>query len=282
LDWLTWLFLGVLQGLTEFLPVSSSGHLVLAQEFLGVQTPGVLLEVTVHAATAAAVVVLFARELWRMLAAVAAWFRPGRRGPRGRDWSRENVAWRGLAANLLVATAATALIGFGLEPLFRVTFEEPRVAAVMLLVTGLVLLLSSRFASGRRTERQIRPSDAVAVGVAQGLAILPGLSRSGMTIVAGLSRGLEGRSAARFSFLLSLPAIAGAGLVEVSRAGDISRAAAPGLPLGGLALAFVAAFVSGVMAMVVLARLVERGRLHRFAWYCWALGAAALAWGALV
>jgi undecaprenyl-diphosphatase len=271
-EWLSWVFLGLLQGLTEFLPVSSSGHLVLAQSFLGVGTPGVLLEVTVHVATAAAVVVLFARELWRMVLAVARWpLGGGRRHP-------EDAAWRGLVGLLLLATAVTSVIGFGLEPFIRGAFDAPPFAAAMLLVTGLVLSVSARLRRGRRHLDSIGPLDAVWIGVAQGLAIFPGLSRSGLTIVGGLGRGLAGTDAARFSFLLSLPAIVGAALVEALTTEGLGAALLAGVPILGLVLAFAAAFVSGLAAMVLLVKVVRIGLLHRFAWYCWAVGGAALAW----
>lgn len=274
MDWWSWVFLGVLQGLTEFLPVSSSGHLVLAQSLLGLETPGILLEITVHVATAAAVAVLFFRELAGMVGAVLRWPLRTRPGSRGRDDAR----WRRMFLNLLLATAVTAVVGFSLEPLFRGAFERPMVAAGMLLVTGTVLFLSARFRPGSRGLAQIRPTDAALVGVAQGLAILPGLSRSGLTIVGGLSRGLEAETAARFSFLLSLPAIAGAALVELVRFDGLGTVLGGGLPVGGLLVAFAAAFLSGLAAMVLLTRLIRRGKFHRFAWYCWFVGAAALVW----
>jgi len=272
MDWLSWVLLGVLQGLTEFLPVSSSGHLVLTQALLGVDTPGVLLEVAVHVGTAAAVVVLFFREIQAMLGAVLRW-------PLGLRAAREGDAqWRGLAGNIILATAVTTVVGFGLEPFFRSAFELPVVAAVMLLVTGAVLFVSKRLSGGRRGLGAVGPVDAVAVGLAQALAILPGLSRSGMTIVAALGRRLDGAAAARFSFLLSLPAIAGAALVEVVGSNGFGRVLESAELTGGLVWALLAAFASGLGAMVLLTNLVRSGRLHRFAWYCWTVGGLALVW----
>ncbi len=278
MNWIEWIALGVLQGLTEFLPVSSSGHLVLAQRLLGFQVPGVLLEVIVHLGTAVAVVVLFARELWAMLVAVLRWFGPGRSGRGKTAAARADRAWRGLVTNILAATAATSLIGFAFQPYFRGAFETPKVAAAMLLVTGAVLYATSWLGRGRRSQTDLGPADAVLIGAAQGLAILPGLSRSGLTIAGGLTRKLTGEAAARFSFLLSLPAIVGATVVETAGSDELRAALASGLPVGGLVLAFGAAFVSGLFAMLFLVRVIERGRLSRFAWYCWAVGAAALVW----
>ncbi len=280
--WLVWVALGVLQGLTEFLPVSSSGHLVLAQRLFGLAVPGVLLEVTVHVGTALAVVVLFARELWAMIVAVARWPLRRRRGIRGTAVVRADYGWRSLVSNAVIATVVTAVIGFAFQPYFRGAFERPEVAAAMLLVTGLVLFASRWLRKGRRTQADLNPSDAIWIGVAQGLAILPGLSRSGLTIVGGLTRRLRGEAAARFSFLLSLPAIAGAAAVEAVGSPELRVALAAGVPADGLALAMGAAFVSGLGAMVLLVRLVERGHLYRFAWYCWLVGSAALVWLYLV
>lgn len=277
MNWFTWVLLGVLQGLAEFLPVSSSGHLVLAQKLLGLSVPGVLLEVTVHAGTALAVVVLFARELWCMTRAVLRRLFRGRPGVRG-PALRADYAWRRLVTNILLATVVTSVIGFAFQPYFRGAFENPKVAAVMLLLTGVILFASSRLRRGRRGQADLGPGDAIWIGAAQGLAILPGLSRSGLTIVGGLARKLTGAAAARFSFLLSLPAIAGAVLVEVVRSSELKAALAAGVPVSGLALAFAAAFVFGLVAMVLLVRLIERGHLHWFAWYCWLVGGAALLW----
>ena len=278
MTWFTWVFLGVLQGLTEFLPVSSSGHLVLAQSVLGVTVAGVVLEVTVHVATALAVVVLYRRDLGRMLAAVARWAFRRRPGLRGAAVVREDHAWRGLAMNILLATLVTSAIGFGFQPFFRGAFEQPKVAAGMLLVTGAVLYASRWIRKGRRGPSDLGPADAFWVGIAQGLAILPGLSRSGLTIVGGLTRKLRGEAAARFAFLLAIPAVLGAALVETVGSGEFSAALRAGVSLGGLGAAFAAAFVAGLGAMVLLVRIVERGQLHRFAWYCWLAGGAALAW----
>lgn len=282
MSWFVWVLLGLVQGLTEFLPVSSSGHLVLAQRLFGLSVPGVVLEVTVHVATALAVIVLFAREIWAMIAAVSRWFVRNRRGLRGRSRVRDDLAWRALVTNLVLATVVTSLIGFGFQPFFRSAFENPVVAAAMLLVTGVVLYLSDRLRRGRRVLADIGPVDAMWVGVAQGLAILPGLSRSGLTIVGGLARKMTGVAAARFSFLLSLAAITGAALVEAVGSPELGAALAAGLPVQGLVIAFVAAFVSGLGAMVFLTRIIERNGLGKFAWYCWAAGAASLVWLLLV
>jgi undecaprenyl-diphosphatase len=278
MDWLSWMLLGVLQGLTEFLPVSSSGHLVLAQRLLGLSLPGVLLEVTVHAGTALAVLVLFGRDLYEMTRAVLRWPFRRRPGIRGAAVVRADYARRGLVTNLLIATAVTSVVGFTFQPYFRTAFESPKVVAAMLLVTGVILFASSRLRRGRRNHSDLGPADALLIGAAQGLAILPGLSRSGLTLAVGLARNLTGASAARFSFLLSLPAIAGATLVETIGSGNLETALTLGVPVVGLVLSFVAAFIFGLMGMVWLVSLIERGRLHWFAWYCWIIGGASLMW----
>jgi len=278
MHWAVWVLFGVLQGLTEFLPVSSSGHLVLAQKLLGLNVPGVLLEVTVHLGTALAVVVLYAGELWAMVRAVAGWFGRRRPGLTGTVVSKADQAWRRLVTNIIVATAVTAGIGFAFQPFFRGAFETPTTAAAMLLVTGVVLYATRWVREGRRSRKDLGPTDAVVIGLAQGLAILPGLSRSGLTIAGGLVRKLDGEAAAHFSFLLSLPAIVGAAAVEAAGSHELRAALASGVPAAGLGLALATAFLSGLAAMTVLLRVVERGHLYRFAWYCWLVGGLSLVW----
>jgi len=278
MDLLVGVALGLIQGLTEFLPVSSSGHLVLAQALFGLEVPGVLLELTAHLGTALAVTVLFARELGSMVGAAWRWLGRGRAGLRGEATVRADSAWRRLLANLILATGVTAAVGLAFRPLFLRSFETPDVAATMLLVTGLVLAVSARLGRGRRTEKDLGAADAVWVGAFQGLAILPGLSRSGLTIVGGLARRLSPQASARFSFLLSLPAIVGAALVEVLGEKGLAAALEGGVPVAGLATVFAASFFSGLLAMLVLVRVAASGRLHWFAGYCWLVGAAALVW----
>lgn len=249
--------LGLVQGLTEFLPVSSSGHLLLTQEVMHVQTPGIVLEVTVHVATALSVIVYFRRDLWRTIVEFV-------KGGPGR-----NLALR----IVLASVPAVVVYKLAKDPLER-ALESPLVAAICLCVTG-VVLLATRWA---RYREEFTPGwgHAVIVGFAQAVAILPGISRSGSTIAAGLFLGDDPDRAARFSFLMSVPVILGAGLLQTR---DLVSGEQP-LPADWMpfVLAGVAAFVSGLAAIHALVLLVAKGRLYAFAPYCLLVGAGFLIW----
>ena len=277
------LLLGALQGLTEFLPVSSSGHLALARSLLpagALSSPGILFEVVVHLGTLAAAVAYLRREV----AAVARSFLPRAAGPAG-DAARGH---RRLAWLLLVAAVPAGAAGILFAGPARSAFAGPEVASLGLLATGAVLLGSRRLAARDRAAGDgAAPApaaddaapksagDALRIGLAQAAAILPGVSRSGMTIVAGRMRGMTGDAAARFSFLLSAPVIAGAAVVEGASAfsgGAPAGAGAPGTWALELALGFAAAFVFGSAALRWVFRWLARERFHQFGWYCLSLG----------
>ncbi|MCL7971095.1 MAG: undecaprenyl-diphosphate phosphatase [marine benthic group bacterium] len=245
--------LGIVQGLTEFLPVSSSGHLVLGQAILGIDLPGVTYEVVVHLATLCAV-------LWVYRGRVAALASGAVRG--------ENSSWTYIGL-LLLASVPAGLAGVLARDWFESAFGSPLVAAAMLIVTGF-LVYSVRFTSGKARENVPGPAQAVWIGVAQAAAILPGISRSGATVAVGTWRGVDAVAVAEFSFLMSVPAIMGAGLLQLGEAG----AGGAGAPV--LAAGFTAALVAGVSAIRLFVKMLESGVFHRFAWYCWAVGSAYL------
>lgn len=247
--------LGAVQGLTEFLPVSSSGHLVLAQELLGVQETGATLEVAVHLATLLSVVLYFWRDIWR----VTAEFFGGGPG-------------RKTALLVAVATLPAGLVGVLLKDQIEAFLDSPLLAAAMLIVTGVVLLLT-RFAV-RREDREPGVVYALLVGCAQAVAILPGISRSGSTICTALFLGDDPDHAARFSFLMALPVILGAGLLKLD---DLSGSAdaASGVPL---LVASIVAFATGLAAIHALMTALRKGKLAVFGPYCLLLGAGALVW----
>ncbi len=266
--------LGIVQGLTEFLPVSSSGHLVLGQHLLGFRPPGLVLEVALHLGTLVAVVLVFARDLGRLLVGGGRAALALLRGRRVRQVMAEEPLAR-LLGMLVLASAVTAGVALVGERWFRQAFEHPMVAAVMLLVTGVVLRAAGRAGEGKRSLSGIGGADAAVVGLAQAVAIIPGISRSGSTIAAGLFRGMEREAAARFSFLLSVPAILGAGLLELRALAELGETW-PAPPV--LLPAVAAAAVSGVLAISLLLGVVRRGRIGLFAYYCWLVGGAAVLW----
>lgn len=262
------LFLGILQGATEFLPVSSSGHLVLVPWLLGWSVPGLAFDTLVHWGTTVAVIAYFWRD-WVALIR-GAWH-----GLRARSLNDPNAR---LLLLLILATVPGVLAGVLLEDFFEGMFARPAAAAGFLLLTAAILTLAE-FAWARRSAipngdpPRALPTlswpDALAVGLAQAVAILPGVSRSGATIAAGLGRGLDREAAARFSFLLSTPIILGAGamqMLKLFRAGGWAGEA-PTLIVG-----FLAALVSGGLSIHFLLRYVRRRPLYPFALYCVLLG----------
>jgi undecaprenyl-diphosphatase len=270
--------LGVLQGLTEFLPVSSSGHLVLVQSLLpDFEAPGVLFDLFLHLATLGAVLIAFRKDLIRLILGTLGL----RTGDRSADLgSLDDLrAARRVTLLLLAGTIPTGLIGVAGEDLFERLFSSPRGVGVGLLLTAAVLFAATLRDRGQgRSMPRIPLLHAVLVGVAQGLAIYPGLSRSGSTIGTGMLLGVEREAAARFSFLLAIPAIAGAVVFKLDEflllAGELTAAQVLTWLCG-----FLAALLSGILAIYWLLALVRRGRLIGFAIYCAILGLAALVLG---
>ena len=249
------IILGVVQGFTEFLPVSSSGHLVIAQSLMGLELPGVVFEVAVHLATLCAVCWVYRESLVRLA-----------RGFAGDD--RRSLGYIGLLA---LATVPAAAVGVGLSSAHEPLFERPVFAAALLLVTG-GIVWSFRIFAPRAKRTRPTARDALGVGLAQALAILPGISRSGSTVAAGTALGVEATRMAEFSFLMSIPAIAGAAILQIPEIGE----AGPAIGTLPLAAGFIVAAGSGVLAIRIFLHMLERRTFHRFAYYCWVVGAAYL------
>jgi undecaprenyl-diphosphatase len=249
------LVLGLIQGLTEFLPVSSSGHLALAQLVLpGFEQPGVVLDAMLHVGTAMAVVWYERQKLLQMLS------------------SKAGLRLLGL---LLLGTAVTAAVAMPLRGLVHAAFSNAILIGLCLMTTGALVLATRYLRSGRRGEQETGWRQAVLVGVAQGLAVFPGISRSGITIATGLVSGLDRAWVARFSFLLSVPAIAGATMVEV--VGAREELAAAGLSFWLIsAVGAVVAGVSGYLALRIVIHTLSSQVFHRFGWYCLPLGLVVL------
>jgi len=264
------LFLGVLQGATEFLPVSSSGHLVLAPWLLGWDSPGLAFDAVVHWGTAVAVVVYFWRDWVSLVQAALRWVsRTLRRARTAPEPSQgERLVWL-----IVLGTVPAAVIGYLLEDFFEGMFGRPAAAAGFLLVTAALLTISEWLGRRERDVDALNWLDALVVGLAQALAIFPGISRSGATIAAGLSRGLRREPAARFSFLLATPVILGAGLFKVV---DLARVGGLAAQVPTLAVGFISAGVVGLACIHFLLRYLQRRRLYPFAVYCAVLGVACL------
>lgn len=291
------ILLGIIQGLTEFFPVSSSGHLVLGQDLLGIEIPGILFDVLVHVGTLASVVIVYRDRLWRLTM-----------GALGRG---EKGSWTYIF-KIGLATVPAVIAGLTLKDFFEARFDDPIFAATMILVTG-CLVWSSRWAIGNAKigplellpllvaavlsliggtiipflvvlvlqallmsvtritspkERHAEPTwwGALLMGIGQSLAILPGISRSGTTVLTGLWRRIDPVAAAEFSFLMSIPAILGAAVLQVP---DALREPLP-VSTPALVFGFVAALISGIVAIRFFILLLERQNFHLFAYYCWA------------
>lgn len=241
--------LGLVQGLTEFLPVSSSGHLVLVEALTGVHFSDVTVEVSLHVATLGSVLMLYGARLWAI----------ARGALRGEAASTRYVVL------LVVATIPAGLIGLLFHRQIEERFHSLPWVGVQFLITGALLW----WTRGLRGERELpSPGVATGIGFAQAFAILPAISRSGATVAAALWGGLTPSAAAEFSFLMAIPVIAGAAVLE-GRDAVLNVAAVGAVPW---VVSFVAAFASGVWSIRWLVALLRRGRFHAFAPYCWAVG----------
>ncbi|MBU0553781.1 undecaprenyl-diphosphate phosphatase [Myxococcota bacterium] len=249
--------LGLIQALTEFLPVSSSGHLVLASRLLNARLEnGVAFEIAVHFGTLLSVTWLLRREVWGLMKDLGGLLRKRRPSP--------------TLLYLALASLPAGLLGVLFKDALEARFGDARGVGVALIVTGL-LLLSTLLRRGG--DRPIGALDALLIGFAQAFAILPGVSRSGSTIAVALHRGIEAEAAARFSFLMSLPVVAGATLLK---ARDLLAAPPPAEAWLNLGVGAAVSFIAGIGALWLLLGVVRRGWFAHFGWYCLPLGVLTL------
>lgn len=258
--------LAAVQGVCEFLPVSSSGHLALAQRLLGFSSPPVLFNVSLHVGTLAAILWLYRREAWGACAAGWRWLvRPPRRDGAWRSFAPADEA-ETEALGIVLATGVTAALGLPFVKRFEEAGNNPVALGILFAVCGLELA-ATRWAPAGRSP--VTLGRAALIGAAQAVAALPGISRAGTTIAVALFLGVERRAAARFSFLVAVPAILGAEVL-----GGLRHLSGPAIPAWQHLLGGCAAGVVGLLALWTLVRLVQRGALHWFAPYLLALGVA--------
>jgi undecaprenyl-diphosphatase len=250
------LFLAVVQGITEFLPISSSGHLVvlaaLFDQFGHPMEEKLTVNIVLHLGTLAAILVFF----WRRIVALL-----------GED--------RRVVGLIVVGSLPAAVVGLVLKKYFDHMLVDPMTAGLMFPVTGIMLLWIARRTPGKIACRELSFGHALLVGLFQAAAILPGISRSGATIVAGLGVGLKREEAAAFSFLLAIPVMAGAGLLEVK---DMLEQTVNSTPVGPLVLGALVSFAVGMVSLWWLVRWVQRGQLHWFAYWVLPLGPLVILW----
>lgn len=257
--------LGLVQGISEFLPISSTAHIVLAGHFLGVDSPGLALEIFLHLASVLAVMLYFRRDILEVITGFLAYLRHRREEDRARYY---------FALYIVVATFITGTLGLLLADSLGEQIRNPYVMGGALWVTaGFLIFIEKGFTYGERMIDKMTWRDSVLVGLGQTVAVLPGISRSGATLVTALLCGLERETAVRYSFLLAIPVILGSSVLGFRHATP-EWVAASGV--GPLSLAFVVSLVASWLGIVWLIRFLRHGRLYVFALYCFMLGTLAM------
>ncbi len=256
------ILLGILQGVTEFLPISSSGHLVLGQALLGIKQPGITFEVFTHLATLLAVVIVFWRDIYNIVRSFFSMLRPW---PSFTNDYRRDANIR-LIVYIVLATLQAVFVGLLLKEKIEAAFESPYQTSINLMITGVILFATLLV---RKKDRPLTTLNTFLMGIAQAVAILPGISRSGSTISTGLYCGVDGEQAAKFSFLLAIPAILGATVMEGK---ELLRTGVGGEFSLPLVVGALVSFISGYFAIRFLLVVLRRGKLYWFAPYCILLG----------
>lgn len=247
MELISYIFLGLIQGFTEFLPVSSSGHLVLMQHFLKMTEDNLLFDTILHLGTAFAILIVFRKDLQQIIT-----------GLYSTDQQQRKDSWW-YSTMIIVGTIPAGVVGVFFKDQLEQLFINPNAAGIMLFVTAALLFFSATRKSGTRS---LTLGIAFLIGISQALAIIPGISRSGSTIATALLLGIARPEAGRFSFMLALPAIFGAALLHV---GDISGMS---LPIAAIIAGLVTSFVAGYFALKLLLHFVDRGKLFYFGFYC--------------
>jgi undecaprenyl-diphosphatase len=260
------IILGLVQGLTEFLPISSSGHLVLAQSILKIKETPLFFDIMLHFGTLMAVIVFFWRDIWEILSALFG------RDPNIRKSTKHyktKYSARRFALYIIIGTIPTVIIALILKKTVENAFMNPLLVSIMLIFTGLILFVSGKFG---QKEKSLNVINSLIIGIAQGIATLPGISRSGTTISTALILGIDNEKSARFSLLMSLPAILGATILEIKDIESID------VSIGSIIAGVLVAFITGYIAIKFLVRVLSHGHFSKFAYYCWVIGILGIIW----
>lgn len=262
------IILGLVQGLAEFLPISSSGHLAILQYFFGIEGESVLVfTVLMHLGTLISVCIVYAKDIWALIKELCATIKDICTG-KGPQINKNET--RRLGFMIIVATIPTAIIGILFEDFFDSLYASLVAIGLGLIFTGTIMFLSEKFGSGRHNVMQMKWRTAIFVGIMQGIAICPGVSRSGSTLVGGLTGGLKREFAVKFAFLISIPTILGSIILELPKL--FGEEMGSGLVLPCIAGVVVAA-ASGLVAIKAMIALVSKKKLIYFSIYTWVLGA---------
>src|SRR3989344_3421535 len=245
ITWFEAVILGLIQGIAEWLPISSSGHLVLAEKIMGISQP-LAFDVYLHLASLLVILIIFWQDISRLAIGVF----------RGDKYFIKYFSW------LILASIPIGLVGYFLRDLIETAFNSLFMVGLSLLFTGLVLYFSKY---PLQKNKRLSWSSSFFAGIAQAIALLPGVSRSGMTISSALMQSVERKEAVRFSFLLFIPAVLGATFLEASHLAEIES-------FSSLAIAMVVSFVFGYFSLKWLLKIVQEKHFYHFCWYCWGLG----------
>lgn len=243
------IILGVIQGFTEFLPISSSGHLVIFQYLFGFKTDQLTLSIVLHFGTLIPVIIIY----WDDIKGILLFKKEQRR-----------LSWL-----ILVGIIPTGILGLLLDDYIEALFSSVYTVGYMLLITGALIYLSERLSKARFNLENMKEKNALIVGLAQSLAMIPGISRSGSTIVASLVQGLDRESAAKYSFLIAVPVIFGVSLLEIK---NIASVGLESISWCVLFAGFIASAIAGYIAIKYLLHILRKGSLLIFSYYCWGLG----------
>lgn len=257
MSYLEAVILGIVQGLTEFLPVSSSAHLVMAQQFLKIQEANVMFDLVLHLGTMCALLLVFGRDIVRLILSLG----PPRFYGANLEQKKRDAKFVGL---LIIAAVPTGIIGFFFDPIIDRLFSSLLISGIGLTITGF-LLMATRFKI--KSDVNISLWQAILIGTAQGIAVVPGISRSGSTISAGILSGVEQSQSARFSLILSIPVVFGASFFHYLR--HIPENVTMGFEA---ATGFLLSLFVGYLSLVILLRIISKGKFYLFSYYCWPVG----------
>jgi undecaprenyl-diphosphatase len=261
---LKYIYLALLQGLTEFIPVSSSGHLVFYQKVLGFKEPLLCFDIILHLATALAVIIFLRKDLQLILVESFIAIKQLILGKKFTSVCKENKNFL-LGIFICVSITPSIIVGLLFHKIIESMFNSLELVGVTFLCTGTILFITKY--ARQKNRQDLNFKDAISIGLAQCVAITPGISRSGSTIACGMLRGLDKNLAARFSFILAVPTIIAAGVYQLKHGiGEIN------ISLSILCLSFFVAFLSGYISLIFLSKMIAKAKFHYFAYYCWFMG----------
>lgn len=259
------IILGIFQGITEFLPISSSGHLVVLQHFFGIKEGNLFFTEMLHFGTLISIIIVYFNDIIKI---IAEFFKMLGQGIKNKKIRVTNI-YQKMAILIIIGSIPTAIIGLAFKDTFEKLYNSILAISIAFLITGFILWFVDKKSRGNKDIKDMSFLDSILIGIFQGAAIAPGISRSGSTIAGGLFRGLNRKLATEFSFLLALPATFGAGLLGIKEVIDTGSQAQFSAPL---VLGIIISTVVGIISIKVLIKLLENEKLYYFSYYLWVLG----------